>query len=227
MFFLQFFLVGKDRTFQEYNVVFAHMLEKEEFCMDTSRDDRTQHVRSAKNWLEKAEQSFGRQSDIKGELNLMLAEAEMKNLRQNHAAGRKLFRAGALGMALVIAIVGAGALQLYRMPGVAPVMKAETVVMPGRSLSGPEWVKTPPLQYDGEEKNVAPRPTSSVQTSSEAVVTAPVVQAQPEAREAAAEAEPVQEASTARTVAVSSRPVMTDRQVQEVVQDARHSLRGK
>ena len=46
------------------------------------------HVRSAKKWLEKAEQSFDNQSTVKGELNLMLAEAEMKNLRKqcgNHS----------------------------------------------------------------------------------------------------------------------------------------------
>ena len=71
--------------------------------MDSSDKDIAKHVRSAKTWLEKAEQSFDRQADIKGELNLMLAEAEMKNLRKNHAAGQKLMRVGAVVTACFLA----------------------------------------------------------------------------------------------------------------------------
>ena len=57
--------------------------------MGKSGNNIAEHVRSAKMWLEKAEQSFDRQSEIQGELNLMLAEAEMKNLRKRH--GLKLW----------------------------------------------------------------------------------------------------------------------------------------
>ncbi|WP_288863525.1 hypothetical protein [uncultured Megasphaera sp.] len=42
------------------------------------------HVRSARIWLEKAERAFATDAGIKGELNLMLAEAEMKNMRKQN-----------------------------------------------------------------------------------------------------------------------------------------------
>lgn len=50
--------------------------------MRKSDEEKVKRVRSAKAWLEKAEESFGKQSDVRGELNLMLAEAEMKQMRK-------------------------------------------------------------------------------------------------------------------------------------------------
>lgn len=47
--------------------------------MKHSQRDTVHRVRAVRSWLEKAEASFDEESDIKGELNLMLAEAEMKN----------------------------------------------------------------------------------------------------------------------------------------------------
>ena len=66
--------------------------------------EKAASVRSARKWLEQAEQSFDDDSHIKGELNLMLAEAEMKNLRKNHGAKRqKVLRFSALATALLLA----------------------------------------------------------------------------------------------------------------------------
>ena len=44
----------------------------------------TTHLRSAQGWLSKAEQSFDEQKDIRGELNLMLAQAELKRALQEY-----------------------------------------------------------------------------------------------------------------------------------------------
>ena len=73
--------------------------------MGKSGNNIAEHVRSAKMWLEKAEQSFDRQSEIQGELNLMLAEAEMKNLRKRHGLKMraKLRVAAAMGIAVMAA----------------------------------------------------------------------------------------------------------------------------
>ena len=76
--------------------------------------DKAERVRSAKVWLDKAEESFRSSSDVQGELSLLLAEAEMKNLRKNHGAGRNLMRYGAVATALVIALAGFGASRTTR-----------------------------------------------------------------------------------------------------------------
>ena len=62
--------------------------------MKHSQRDTVHRVRAVRSWLEKAEASFDEESDIKGELNLMLAEAEMKNLRKHHPVSRNWLRAG-------------------------------------------------------------------------------------------------------------------------------------
>jgi hypothetical protein len=44
------------------------------------------HLRSARQWLVRAEESFNKDSDIRGELNLFLAQAELQHAREtNHS----------------------------------------------------------------------------------------------------------------------------------------------
>ena len=72
--------------------------------MRKSDEEKVKRVRSAKAWLEKAEESFGKQSDVRGELNLMLAEAEMKQMRKKERHSRGLRKIAAAGTAAVIAL---------------------------------------------------------------------------------------------------------------------------
>ena len=41
-----------------------------------------QHLRSAKEWLTKAEEAFDKQHDIRGELDVMLAQAELQHVKE-------------------------------------------------------------------------------------------------------------------------------------------------
>ena len=74
--------------------------------MKHSQRDTVHRVRAVRSWLEKAEASFDEESDIKGELNLMLAEAEMKNLRKHHPVSRNWLRAGAMVTSFFLALGG-------------------------------------------------------------------------------------------------------------------------
>lgn len=74
--------------------------------MKHSQRDTVHRVRAVRSWLEKAEASFDEESDIKGELNLMLAEAEMKNLRKHHPVSRNWLRTGAMVTAFCLALGG-------------------------------------------------------------------------------------------------------------------------
>ena len=74
--------------------------------MKRSQNDTLHRVRAVQSWLEKAEASFDKESDIKGELNLMLAEAEMKNLRRHHPVHKRFLRLGAIVTALCLVTGG-------------------------------------------------------------------------------------------------------------------------
>lgn len=71
-------------------------------------------IRSARQWLANAEDSFGNDRDIRGELDLFLAQAELQRVREAKRSGHwrtkfSLFSHGlALGLALFIAVAGLG-----------------------------------------------------------------------------------------------------------------------
>ena len=119
-------------------------------------------IRSVKSSLDNAEQSFLDNKDIRGELDLMLAEAELKNLRQKKDVpwswNRQVLAASA-AMLLILAGVGGWyfARDHYKQRAKAPV---------------PPVAKSTAVQ--AEPQVVAPsikqQPTTNTRTSSEAVL---------------------------------------------------------
>lgn len=177
------------------------------------------HVRSAKVWLEKAERSFNNQSDIQGELNLMLAEAEMKNLRKKkrRTLGKRI---AIVTAALGIILIGTSAFLAQRRPvDTALPPPAQTV-----RLAPPTAVTetAPPLPG----KSSVPLAPLSMQA---VTVTMPEAQTVPEPAPLP-QAQPAPEAphqtSTTEPAAPAAEPVLSDQQVQAAVQDARHTLRS-
>ena len=84
-----------------------------------------QRVSSAKRWLAKAEEEFSRERPARGELNLMLAEAELKRLKESEPAVRRswLRHGAALAAAVIMTGVVSGAWWFLRAPagqGVQP-----------------------------------------------------------------------------------------------------------
>lgn len=73
------------------------------------------HLNSAQQWLTEAEQAFDKDKDIRGELTLFLAQAELTHAREANRAHRWRYRYPvlrhglALGLAAVVAIGGVGA----------------------------------------------------------------------------------------------------------------------
>lgn len=186
--------------------------------MEKSGNNIAEHVRSAKMWLEKAEQSFDRKSDIQGELNLMLAEAEMKNLRKNYGLNlrARLRIAAALSIAVICAGVWYGLTRTDASPVLPvqqqaqPVQEAEPVSAESMPAASAEAVPSEPyadtLNHADEVK-----PVSSFETRNEADSAVPVLE---------------EAAEPAQLSAPAPKEVLTDAQIQQAVQDARHSLRG-
>lgn len=69
--------------------------------------DKLKRVKSVKKWLDKAENSYLNNKDISGELNLMMAQAEMQRLKETHPhekAKRWGIRLSAMAAAAVLFI---------------------------------------------------------------------------------------------------------------------------
>ena len=170
--------------------------------------DKAERVRSAKVWLDKAEESFRSSSDVQGELSLLLAEAEMKNLRKNHGAGKNLMRYGAVVTAIAIALLWLALGQAARHGEIR-----DTYTAPPSEV-GTEWVKAEPLRYEAPPRQeaavqVPAQTVEAVQTYTEGDTQVSVHTTQPE-----------------QVSVPAASQVMTSAQVQETVQAARHSLRS-
>jgi hypothetical protein len=139
----------------------------------------TTHLRSAQDWLSKAERSFDEQKDIRGELNLMLAQAELKRAQEEKSGAKHRLRYTwcRQGGALICAILLFGLGSLIWMSHaekeadktVTHVQTTQTV-MPTTMVSAPSVsastsaadkelvsakVKTPYEEYDKAHRNVS------------------------------------------------------------------------
>lgn len=71
-----------------------------------------QHLAYARRWLERAEHAFGQKRDVRGELDLILAQAEIEHAKEMGQMDRPRFLLTALrhtaALFLAVALVGAG-----------------------------------------------------------------------------------------------------------------------
>ena len=98
--------------------------------MSLSRDELVRRVETARRWLEQAEHSFHDETPLKGELNLLLAQAEMQKLREDRGMSRQ-WQHWQRALALVTAIVMVSGFSWWWQKGddaPAPVTAPATVV---------------------------------------------------------------------------------------------------
>ena len=95
--------------------------------MAEERERICAHVKAAKDWLGRAESSLEKEEDIRGGLNLMLAEAELQRARETRKRKRfARFLAPALAMLLAL---GGVALQRSAEPTAAPAEKSPAAIV--------------------------------------------------------------------------------------------------
>ena len=194
--------------------------------MGLADKNKAAHVRSAKKWLEKAEKSFDNQATVQGELNLMLAEAEMENLRKKRGRRRWLQAAAAVFCLLCLG----GAFWLKQPATAGPSMPIEKTAAKAAEPAMPQILPAVPAEdtqaSDMQEASSAVPDTMLQDTasgSSEASpAAAPILQVETERKPSREETAPPVPHHTTPAV----KQVLSERQVQEAVQDARHSLRG-
>ena len=95
--------------------------------MAEEREKICAHVKAAKDWLGRAESSLEKEEDVRGGLNLMLAEAELQRARETRKRKRfARFLAPVLAMLLVL---GGVALQRSAEPTAAPAEKSPAAIV--------------------------------------------------------------------------------------------------
>lgn len=165
--------------------------------------DKLKRVKSVKRWLDKAENSYSNNKDISGELNLMMAQAEMQRLKETHPhekAKKWGIRLSAMAAAAVLFI---GFSNLFSANAdKSPVISRETTVSKEEVPKVPEVPEdknlvlsetVQPAVAATESSNTDPVPTKSIQTEAPA----PVL------------------------------PVMSQSEIQSVIGEAGRALRGQ
>ena len=95
--------------------------------MAEEREKICAHVKAAKDWLGRAESSLEKEEDVRGGLNLMLAEAELQRVRETRK-GKRFARFLAPTLAVLLALGGV-ALQRSAEPTAAPAEKSSAAIV--------------------------------------------------------------------------------------------------
>ena len=95
--------------------------------MAEEREKICAHVKAAKDWLGRAESSLEKEEDVRGGLNLMLAEAELQRARETRK-GKRFARFLAPALAVLLALGGV-ALQRSAEPMAVPAEKSPAAIV--------------------------------------------------------------------------------------------------
>ena len=93
--------------------------------------DTLKRVKSVKRWLEKAENSYSNHKELTGEMNLIMAQAEMQRLKEVRGTSPRrkwLLRGGALAVAGALFLGASFLKDSFFAPAPTPVRPVETAV---------------------------------------------------------------------------------------------------
>lgn len=170
--------------------------------------DKLKRVKAVKKWLDKAENAYSGHRELTGEMNLMMAQAEMQRLKEvhKHSAVRKW---GLRGCAMIVAVLlffGFHFIQEeMNKDETAPALPVEIVIHDAPAAPIAETAAPPPVSEVQEE--IAMPATVTEEAEAAEPTPAPVTQAAPPARPAA--------------------PALSDQEIQKVVGEAGRALRGQ
>lgn len=186
--------------------------------------DTLKRVKSVKRWLEKAENSYSNHKELTGEMNLIMAQAEMQRLKEVRGISPRrkwMLRGGALAVAGLLFLGASFLKDSFFAPAPTPVRSVETAV------TTPDAAVVPVEEAD---KKAEEAPSVSAET----VTTEPVEMdpSKPDSEAAApAKVAPVVITPAPAPVEVSAVtkpavPALSDQEIQRVVGEAGRALRG-
>ena len=186
--------------------------------------DTLKRVKSVKRWLEKAEKSYSNHKELTGEMNLIMAQAEMQRLKEVRGTSPRrkwLLRGGALAVAGLLFLGASFLKDNFFAPASTPVRPVETAV------TTPTTAVVPVEEADKKTEEILP-------VSAETVTTEPVETDPPKPDPEVvppAKAAPVVITPASAPVEVSAVtkpevPALSDQEIQRVVGEAGRALRG-
>lgn len=186
--------------------------------------DTLKRVKSVKRWLEKAENSYSNHKELTGEMNLIMAQAEMQRLKEVRGTSPRrkwLLRGGALAVAGFL-FLGASFLQdNFFAPASTPARSVETAVTTSDAAVVPV--------EEADKKNEEVLPVSAETVTTEPMETnpsKPIPEAASPAKAAPAVSTPVPAPVKASAVMKPAVPALSDQEIQSVVGEAGRALRG-
>lgn len=128
----------------------------------------SQHLRCAKDWLTKAEEAFAKQHDLRGELDLMLAQAELQHVKEVNRSRQwrykyVIYRHGvALVLAMFVVVVLSGVYWWTARPNVVlPIPIVQQANLPAPIVL-PEIISVTPSSVVRENKLSEPETATPV-----------------------------------------------------------------
>lgn len=184
--------------------------------------DIVKRVQAVRKWLEKAEHSYSSHKEITGEINLIMAQAEMQRLNETHKNSkvrRWMLRVSAMGAAFAV-FLGMNAFWSLMEPKAEEPERPVQIVI--HDTPSPVGEKTETAVSQGEDKSLAEAVPPSAEDIAPAA--APSYSAPAEAPAPA----PAMEAPVVRTApAPRAAPTLSDKEIQSVVGEAGRALRGQ
>lgn len=113
------------------------------------------HIRAARDWLGRAEDSLSRENDVQGDLKLMLAKAELAHVGHCPRSRTLLL----WGRRIAALLVAAGLVAFFWQPAAKSPVPAEPVAMDNSmattSTEQPLGIDNPPAEKQPEEKEIS------------------------------------------------------------------------
>lgn len=184
--------------------------------------DTLKRVKSVKRWLEKAENSYSNHKELTGEMNLLMAQAEMQRLKEVRGTSQRrkwLLRGGALAVAGALFLGASFLKDSFFAPASTPARPVETAV------TTPDAAVVPVEEADKKAEEVP-------SVSAETVTTEPVEMdpPKPDPEVPPAKADPVVMTPAPAPIKVAApkpaAPALSDQEIQRVVGEAGRALRG-
>jgi hypothetical protein len=225
----------KIRAKKDYNISYPNLLilvgqKKPEGSQAMGeRNSLCERIRNARANLANAEQSFQAKQDVRGELDLMLAEAEMQNLRKRRSKRMLWTRQLLAGLCAVLVLLGGygGWLWAQAREKEIPEVTAATAaiqVQPG-SQSGSAGTLQAGQAANAPPAAVAPQAAATP----EKVATVPVAQVQetpaaPARQTVTPEAAPVRQVQSPVSVQTQTKVQLSSQQLHQLVRSGRQTL---
>ena len=148
--------------------------------MAEEREKICAHVKAAKDWLGRAESSLEKEEDVRGGLNLMLAEAELQRVRETRK-GKRFARFVAPALAVLLALGGI-TLQRSAEPTAAPAEKSPAPIVGQGTMIHEEKGSEALAERMGSAANLSESREIELPVMPVWVQESPIVQAQEQAQ---------------------------------------------